>query len=79
MNKKKTLEHLKKEMEFEDNLVINLNESVLERLSHIPDLSNAERKIVRENITILMNDSKIHAQVFSNLMQRVNEDERDKY
>jgi hypothetical protein len=75
MNKEKTLEILNEEKNYEDEIVAKLTENILDKLDSIPDLKAEECKIVRKNITTLVNDSKIHSKAFNELIQTVQKDD----
>jgi hypothetical protein len=79
MDKTKAMERLRDERDYEDELVVKLNEYIISRLDEIPDLNDKERERLRKDIERIAHDSLRHSYLFNDLMQTVIEDEERQY
>ena len=79
MDRTKALERLKDERDYEDELVERLDEYIITRLDVLPDVNEKERERIRKDIQIIVHDSIRHAYLFSDLMQKVIEEDERQY
>ncbi len=74
-----SLARFKKEKEYEDDLVSSLTKFFISSLKSISDLNAKEEKIVRDRLTRIASDSKIHSSLFNTLMKMVIENGDNNY
>ncbi|MFZ1970887.1 MAG: hypothetical protein WAU65_01765 [Candidatus Nanoarchaeia archaeon] len=71
VNEVDSLARLKKEREYEDDLVYDLINVFLLSLKEISDLKHEEETIVRDRLTKIASDSKRHSHLFETLIEMV--------
>lgn len=79
VSKDKALERLNKEKEYEDSLVERLNSYFIDSLADISDLNEKERTKIRENLLVILDDSKRHSYLFNQMVQLVFEHGENNY
>ena len=71
MNQKETLEILNKEKDYEDMLAHNLMIYFLESIDDIKELDEKTKQTIKEILMTIAQESKIHSQKFSELIEMV--------
>lgn len=79
VSQQEALSRLNKEKEYEDSLVDKLGSYFLISLDSIPDLSDKEKKKLKESLSIIQEDSTRHSYLFNQLVQLVFKGESDNY
>jgi hypothetical protein len=77
VERQEALDRLNKEKEYEDSLVDKLGSYFLISLDSIPDISEREKKKLRESLLIIQDDSTRHSYLFNQLVQLVFKGESD--
>jgi len=79
VDRQEALARLNKEKEYEDSLADKLGSYFLISLDSIQDLSDKEKKKLKESLSIIQEDSTRHSYLFNQLVQLVFKDESDNY
>lgn len=79
VNQFNTMERLRKEREYEDKLIIDLNHFIITELDNISDISEKERQAIKSNLNHIMTESTRHSFVFDSLLQMVLENGEREY
>ena len=73
------LERLTKERDYEDRLVHTIFHFCLDCLPHIEDMTAKEKRLVKDTLTTISEDSERHSFLFDQLIQMLWEDEKGDY
>lgn len=79
VNQKEALKELNKEREFEDKIASDLYNYYILLIDKISDLSEFQKSKIREKFNILANESELHRNMFSKLIEYVIENGEDNY
>lgn len=74
-----TLARLNKERDYEDTLAANLTDYFVVSLDSITDISEEERRKLKEGLDAISADSRKHSAMFNQLIQMVVEHGEDNY
>ena len=79
VNHTEALERLRKEKDYEDNLVKDLSNYFLSCLDNINDISEEEKEKTRDTLKTIMTESQTHSHLFNELIQHVMENGENNY
>ena len=71
VNQKEALDRLNKEKNYEEKIAGDLLNYYIISLDAVEDISEEQKKIIIESLTVIGNDSLMHANAFNNLIDYV--------
>jgi predicted nucleic acid-binding Zn-ribbon protein len=79
VKKRETIEILKREYDYEDEIMKNLTEFFLASLNKIKNLSDKERTELQKKLSQIRDESRGHKQAFGELIEFVEKDGANNY